>query len=65
MYNIPDIEVIMADKFALLKRVLSAIGLSEERVEELIRWVQAWLQEDEESNRDSYLKAFNQKMMSQ
>jgi hypothetical protein len=65
MYNIPDIEVIMADKFARLKRVLSAIGLSEERVEELIRWVQAWLQEDEESNRDSYLKAFNQKMMSQ
>jgi len=38
----------MADKFALVKRVLRALGLSEERVEELIGWIQTWLQDDDE-----------------
>jgi hypothetical protein len=34
------------DKFSLLKKVLKAIGLSEERIEELIGWIQTWLQDD-------------------
>lgn len=36
------------DKFSLLKKLLKALGLSDERVEELIGRIQTWLQEDAE-----------------
>ena len=36
------------DKFSLLRKILKAIGLSEERINELISWIQTWLQDDKE-----------------
>jgi hypothetical protein len=33
----------MAERFGLLRKVLSALGLSEERVEELIALIEGWL----------------------
>ena len=42
----------MSDKFSILKKLLKAIGLSEERVEELIAWIETWLQDDREDEGD-------------
>ena len=39
----------MSDKFLLLKKLLKALGLSEERVEELIARIETWLQDDREA----------------
>ena len=36
------------DKFSLLKKILKAIGLSDERIDELISWVRTWLLDDSE-----------------
>jgi hypothetical protein len=36
------------DKFPLLRKILKAIGLSDERIDELIGWIQTWLQDNEE-----------------
>lgn len=36
------------DKFSLLRKILKALGLSDERIDELIGWIQTWLQDDEE-----------------
>jgi hypothetical protein len=36
------------EKFSLLRRILKALGLSEERIDELIGWIQTWLHDDEE-----------------
>lgn len=36
------------DKYSLLRKILKAIGLSDERIDELIGWIQTWLQDDEE-----------------
>lgn len=36
----------MSDKFNILRKLLKALGLSDERVEELIAWIETWLQDD-------------------
>ncbi len=36
------------DRFAILRKILVALGLSEERVEEIVARIQAWFLEDEE-----------------
>lgn len=38
----------LPDKLSLLKKILKALGLSEERIEELIGWIQTWLSDDAE-----------------
>lgn len=38
----------MTDKFTILKKLLKALGLSEERVEEFVAWIETWLQDDRE-----------------
>ena len=35
--------MVTTDKFSLLRKLLRALGLSEERVEELVAWIEEWL----------------------
>lgn len=42
----------MADKYALLQKILKALGLSEERIEQILAWIEEWQTEDAKSGAD-------------
>jgi len=49
------------DKFSLLRRILKTFGLSEGRIDELIGWIQTWLQDDEEKKTGKLLFPYHLK----
>lgn len=61
------------DKFTLLRKILKALGLSDERIDELISWIRTWLLNDSEKKtgeikypyhlRDDFLSPAEQNFM--
>ena len=47
----------MSDRFSLLRKLLKALGLSEDRIDELFAWIETWLEEDSEDGAGSEREA--------
>lgn len=43
------------DKFTILRKLLRTIGLSEERVEEPLAWIEEWLSGDDNAESNPYV----------